>query len=219
MSGRSVDTVEDLALASLPNLVSSLNDKLKKARKVGPPSAILAIASAAAEAIERRTGSVRAELSDEERAALVAVKAMLYTAAADCWPGWSTDTASVSETDLLEAMRQAQASAKLVDALSLGPSQQGTAAWLIGALYIALGQTDDAFTALSLAEQRYRDAEALDMALLAQGFKAIASEAGHRPLPDGVNSLEKTIEELSAGQFKDGSDWVEQLLTARQVFG
>lgn len=204
-------------IESLPALVARQEDNLNRARKAGPSAQLIACAKDAAEAIRARVPGSSQDLSDEERAALLAVKRMLYNAAADAWPGWTVDENRMSRKELVEAFDLARQSADLVEALNLGNRQEGTAAWLVGAFELALGQIQDSLTSFSRAERLYADAGAPAQELLARGYSAIAREAGGLT-PGSTPILSEILEQISAGNFSEGKAFCEQLRTAHTFF-
>ena len=202
---------------SLLAFVTRQEDALNRARKAERGAPLIETAKDAAVAIRARVPGPSQELSDEERAALIAVKRMLFNAAADTWPGWSVDDHRVSQKELADALDLARQSADLVEVLNLGKRQEGTAAWLVGAFELALGQIEDSLTSFSLAERLYADAAAPALVLLARGYRAIACEAGG-PMPGCTPNLPEILEQLSGGNFEDGKDFCEQLKTAHAIF-
>ncbi len=202
---------------TLSDLVAMHEGTVKEARRTEQPGQIVASAKRAAGAIRARVPAASADLSEEERAALTAVKGLLYNAAADAWPGWSVDGNGASPEELASALELARESADLVEALSLGKCQEGTAAWLVGALELALGRIEDSLTTFSRAERLFGEAGEPSLTLLARGYSAIAREAGDAAAGD-LSELSAILEELSAGKFRDGEAFCEQLRTAHQVF-
>lgn len=123
----------------LPAFVAKQEEKFNRARKAGRIAQLIESAKEAAESIRARVPGSSQDLSDEERAGLLAVKRMSYNAAADVWPGWTIDNNQRSQKELNDALDLARQSAELVELLSLGKLQKGTAAWLLGAFELALG--------------------------------------------------------------------------------
>jgi len=185
-------------------------------RKDGCPPDVIAAAERAEDAIRRLIADPAARASGDERAGLLAIKRLLYNAAADCWPGWSVNSVPCSEDALERALAFARRSADLVDQLDLGLKQQGTAQWLIGALQLALKSFDAAAASFSRAEALYEQAGAPLLTLLARGYGAIVREATGRSPHEG--SLEETLTAIAAGDFPDGAAFIDQLATARKVF-
>ena len=201
----------------LPAFVARQEDTLNRARKVERGAQLIESAKEAAGAIRARVPGPSQELSDEERAALIAVKRMLYNAAADVWPGWSVDDPRSRREELDDALDLARQSADLVEVLNLGKCQEGTAAWLVGAFELALGQIEDSLTSFSRAERLYTDAAEPGLVLLARGYHAIACEAGGLT-PGCTPNLIEILEQLSAGNFEDAEGFCEQLRTAHTIF-
>jgi hypothetical protein len=202
---------------SLPAFVARQEDRLNRARKAERGAPLIESAKGAVEAIRARVPGPSQELSDEERAALIAVKRMLFNAAADTWPGWSVDDHRISRKELADGLDLARQSADLVEILNLGKCQEGTAAWLVGAFELALGQIQDSLTSFSRAERLYADAAKPALELLARGYRAIACEAGG-PMPGCTPNLSEILEQMSVGNFSDGEAFCEQLRTAHTVF-
>jgi hypothetical protein len=212
------------AAGNIPTLnlneqVSALEAQVKEARGKGDPVATIAIAVAAADAIEQQIDQEADNWTEDERAALTTVKRFLYSAAADAWPGWELDGLYLDPPVLANAKSLAQRSAALVEKLQLGMSQEATGIWLVGAFDLALGSFDSAITGFSTASQRWTDGSAPGLALLADGYTAIARGLGARqPHEDIAGDLETIVDKISAGGFKDASFWTEQLRTALNVF-
>lgn len=189
----------------LSDLVRESQQRVKELRASGDLTALLAAAEAAADAIERCVGDGS---SDLEREALIAVKRFTYNAAADCWPGWSVPTAAPDPQVLAAGLNLARRSHGLVMKLGLGPIQEGTGTWLVGAFELALGRYAQAREAFAQARESYLAAKAPGLLLLTEGYLAIV---------DG--DVEAVCARIAAGGFEDGPEWVEQLRTAAQVFG
>ena len=199
----------------LPDLVSKLQNRINELRRAEDLALLLVAAESAADEIERRAG----ECSDHAaREALRAVKRFTYNASADCWPGWSVPKSSPDTYVLERALRLAERSAGLVKRLGLGPLQEGTGVWLCGAHELALGRHKDAHRAFRLAREHYIVAQAPGLVLLAEGYITIVFQVAGDQVPASDSDLEQVCERLSAGGFKDGAEWIEQLRTAQQVF-
>jgi hypothetical protein len=119
--------------------------------------------------------------------------------------------------ELDDALDLARQSADLVEVLNLGKCQEGTAAWLVGAFELALGQIEDSLTSFSRAERLYTDAAEPGLVLLARGYHAIACEAGDLT-PGCTPNLSEILEQLSAGNFENAEGFCEQLRTAHTIF-
>ena len=193
---------------SLSDLVASSRARIAELRKSGDLGALVSAAEVAADAIERRV-VVGAALSDADQQALLAVKRFTYNAAADCWPGWSVSDEAADPRHLEAAFVLAQRSLGLVRRLALGPLQEGTGLWLVGAFELALGKRAEASATFATARDLFRVAKASGLALLTEGYVVIAS---------GGEDLEGVCARIAAGGFEDGAEWVEQLRTASKVF-
>jgi hypothetical protein len=190
---------------SLSDLVTSSQQRVKELRRSGDLAALLAAAEAAADAIERRVGEGSTDL---EREALIAVKRFTYNAAADCWPGWSVPTAAPDPQILAAGLNMARRSHGLVVKLGLGPIQEGTGTWLVGAFELALGRYAEGRKAFAQARESYIAAKAPGLALLTEGYLAIVN-----------GDVEVVCARIAVGGFEDGPEWIEQLRTAAKVFG
>ena len=201
-------------------LVETLHVDRFKLLRGGDPRLIVAEAEAAADAIEARIGEPSGTLAAAEREALMAAQRLCFNAAADRWPGWeeASQWPAPTRAELHRGLALARRSSALVHRLDLGPLREGTSHWMIGACHLALGETDDALAAFSLAVSRYQSAPAPGPARLAQGYIAIAYEAAARARPDGVASFEEAQAALAAGGFEDAAAWGKQLDVARRVF-
>ena len=189
---------------SLSELVTSSQQRVKELRKSGDLPALLAAAESAADAIERRIGE---SATDLDREALIAVKRFTYNVAADCWPGWSVPTTAPDPQILAAGLNMARHSHGLVMKLGLGPIQEGTGTWLVGAFELALGRHAQARDAFAQARESYIAAKAPGLAMLTEGYLAIV---------DG--DVESVCARIAVSGFEDGSEWIEQLRTAAKVF-
>jgi hypothetical protein len=202
---------------SLAHLVASQEQAVNQVRKGGRCSEIISAAERAADAIQSRVSEARSEIAGEEREALIAVKRFLFNAAADCWPGWSVDSAKGSDAELEAALSLACRSANLVDRLALGPLEEGTAQWLIGAFELALRRTDAALASFLRAQALYERAVAPGLALLARGYGAIGHEAAGRTPPEGAG-LAETLAAIASLDLEHGNEFSDQLRTAHRIF-
>jgi hypothetical protein len=189
----------------LSELVTSSLLRVKELRQAGEPGALLTAAEAAADAIERR---VAAGSTDLDREALLAVKRFTYNAAADCWPGWSVPASAPDPRILAAGLDMARRSLGLVVRLGLGPIQEGTGTWLVGAFELALGRHAQARETFAHARASYILAKAPGLVLLTEGYLAIVA-----------GDVEAVCARIADGGFEDGPEWIEQLRTASKVFG
>lgn len=192
--------------------VAALEKRVNASRLHGDLVALLGTAEAAAEEIERRVGAYQ---SDDARAELTAVKRFTFNAAADCWPGWSIPKARPNTQVLNRALEMARRSLGLVRKLGLGPIQEGTGIWLVGAFELALGRYLDAHSTFAIARTLYVEAPAPGLALLAEGYMAIACQLAGDQAPASADDLDGICAKILTGGFEEGADWVEQLHTAR----
>lgn len=205
---------------SLPALVSRLEKGVDEARRGRVPAAILAAATTAADTIEHRVGIGLndASCNESERTALLAVQRFTFNAAADCWPGWDFPAPPVDAETLAAGLEMARRSARLVAVLKLGHVREGTGSWLSGAFELALGKLSDAASSFSVARQSYIVGNAPGLVLLTEGYIAIARRLAAHPNATDAQELEEIYGKITAGGFKDGPSWIEQLRTAAKVF-
>lgn len=195
--------------------VTELESQVNEIRRGRDSTAIVAAAQAAADEIERHIG---ARWNETQREALIAVKRFTFNAAADCWPGWSVPQSLPDERTLTVALELAQRSRGLVEKMSLGRLQEGTATWLVGAFELALGRYADASSTFAAARDHYLAANAPGLALLAEGYLAIVQWGSDRAGPQGPQEFEQVCAKIGVGGFRDGPAWIEQLRTAVKVF-
>jgi len=179
----------------------------KSGRNTASPAESLTAARQAVDEIRARAAGAT---TDDARAALTTAKRLAYNAAADAWPGWTNPPADIATSTLCEALALAEISAALVDHLALGPSQQGHAAWLTGALHLALGDRPTAVTHFTRARNAHTEP---DMNLLCDGYIALAAT------PSDAPAFTQATSALKAGNLKYGGELAEQLDIARAVYG
>ncbi|MBV9631621.1 MAG: hypothetical protein JO230_26230 [Xanthobacteraceae bacterium] len=101
-------------------------------------------------------------------------KVIAYNAAANSWPGWGDEGIVIEPLHIEEASGLAARSLELVEDLKLGHRQVGTSEWLVGALHLAAGRSNDAIAALTRAHDAYAGGGEHTSALLALGYLALA---------------------------------------------
>jgi hypothetical protein len=205
----------DAAYESLPDLAAKWQKRITELRRAGDPIVVLAAAEAAANEIESRAGE---DWNSGEREALTAVRRFTFNAAADCWPGWSVPERLPDERILECALALAERSTALVNKLGLGRVQKGTGVWLCGAFELALGRHSEAYGAFALAREHYLAAEAPGLALLAEGYIALVCQVAGPQVPAWREDLDAVCASIATGGFEDGTEWIEQLRTAKNVF-
>ena len=157
-----------------------------------------------------------AAAEDPAAAAALKTKAIAYNAAANSWPGWGDEEIVIEPSHIEEASDLAARSLELVEDLNLGHRQLGTSQWLVGALHLASGRSDDAIATLSRARDAYAAGGERVPELLALGYLALAR--GRQGTPERHrNELEEICQQLQ----KDGSPqaiaFVNQLRTADRL--
>ncbi|MBS0419392.1 MAG: hypothetical protein JSR66_16905 [Proteobacteria bacterium] len=213
---------------SLSQLVTTSRERLAELARAGDRAVLIAAAQAAADAIEHRVGPGWAQPTSRQREpdaprpigaagaagpsaehqALLAAQRFTFNVAADCWPGWALPKEPPDPRNLLAALELARHSVALVKKLELGPLRVGTGTWLCGAFELALGRRAAAVNTFTDSLQHYRDAHAPGLALLTEGYLAIAR----------AENVENVCAQIAAGGYQDGGEWIEQLRVAAQVF-
>jgi hypothetical protein len=157
----------------------------------------------------------RAAAKDPAAAAMLKTKAKViaYNAAANSWPGWGDEGIVIAPSHIADASDLAQRSLELVEDLKLGHRQVGTSQWLVGALHLAAGRSDDAIVALTRARDAYGAGGERTSELLALGYLALA-----RRRQDTPERHRAELEEICLQLQQDGSPqamaFVNQLRTA-----
>ena len=144
-------------------------------------------------------------------------KIIAFNTAANCWPGWGDPGIIIEEAHLRDGIKLANQSRDLVQELALGPREQGTAHWLVGALELAAGRFGAARVAFEQAEQVFLTANATSLALMVRGYIALARKADPQSRPEGVDMLSETLARLRAEGSKDAIFFADQLATADRV--
>lgn len=212
-------TTHHAVTLTLSEQVASWEDRVKNARRKGDPSKTTAIAAAGADAIEQQV-KVLANPTEDETRALKAVQRFTYNASADAWPGWQeVEDGSLDRPTLAAAKQLAIHSAELVDTLQLGAVQQGTGTWLVAAFDLALGRFEDALAGFSISTQQYQAANAPGLVLLVEGYSAITKGLLNQHSREAITKdLEAVFDRISSGGYEDGTEWIQQLKTALNVF-
>jgi hypothetical protein len=160
----------------------------------------------------------RAAAKDPAAAAMLKTKAKViaYNAAANSWPGWGDEGIVITQSHIEEASGLAARSLDLVEDLKLGHRQLGTSQWLVGALHLAAGRSDDAVAALTRAREAYAAGGERASELLALGYLALARRGQGTPERHRAG-----LEEICQQLQKDGSPqamaFVNQLRTADRL--
>ena len=117
-------------------------------------------------------------------------KAIAYNAAANSWPGWGDEGSSSSHRT--SRMDWIWRSGRLiVKELKLGHRQLGTSQWLVGALHLAAGRSDEAIAAPTRARDAYGAGGERASELLALGYLALA-----RSRQDALERHRAELEEI-----------------------
>ena len=160
----------------------------------------------------------RAAVTDPAAAATLKTKAKViaYNAAANSWPGWGDEGIVIAPSHIEDAFDLAQRSLALVEDLKLGHRQVGTSQWLVGALHLAAGRSDEAIVALTRARDAYSAGGERASELLALGYLALA-----RSRQDTPERHRAELEEICLQLQQDGSPqamaFAKQLRTADRL--
>jgi hypothetical protein len=145
-------------------------------------------------------------------------KVIAFNTAANCWPGWGDAGIVVEEAQIKAGIKLANESRDLVMELALGPHEQGTAHWLVGALALAVGRFVAARVAFEQAEQVFLTDDATSCcALMARGYVALAQKLDPHSRVEGADRLSEILERLRAQGSKDATFFADQLVTANRV--
>jgi hypothetical protein len=143
-------------------------------------------------------------------------KVMAYNAAANSWPGWGDEGVVIEKPHIQDAIELATRSLQLVEELKLGDRQRGNGHWLIGALHIAGGRSNEAIAALTRARDAFRTGGARAYELMALGYIAVArkrGDAGERH----ADELDEICRQLQQDGSPDAMAFFQQLKTADRL--
>jgi hypothetical protein len=145
-------------------------------------------------------------------------KTIAFNTAANCWPLWGDPGVIIEEAHMMAGLELATQSRALVQGLGLGPREQATAHWLVGALEMAIGQLDAALVAFKQAEEIFLTSDAMSAhALMAHGYSALVRKADLRSRAEGVDLFRETLDRLRTDGSKDALFFAEQLITADRL--
>ena len=217
-SGRVSDAISIIDSHAEPIAIgSALNSVVKKLyREYSDVTGMITAGNLGLEYCLRK--SAAASDVDKRRELQRLGKTIAFNTAANCWPGWGDPGIIIEATHLNEGLNLAERSRDLVQELALGPREQGTAHWLVGALELAAGRFDAARVAFEQAEQISLTADAMSVhALMARGYIALARKADPQSRPEGINALSEALECLRAEGSKEAVFFADQLVTADRV--
>jgi len=163
-------------------------------------------------------GQASLQLDPEVAASLKRrARAMSFNAAANCWPGWGDQGVTIEDGHVAAGLALAGMCRSLGQDLDLGPKEQGTANWLVGALELALGRIAAARAAFDDAQGSYAAlGEEAPQTLMVQAYDALAATYGGE---DNGQALNQALERLRALGTKDGDFFADQVEKARQELG
>jgi hypothetical protein len=133
-------------------------------------------------------------------------------------PGGGDPGIIIEEAHIRAGIKIASESRDLVQELALGPREQGTAHWLVGALELAVGLFSAARVAFEQAEQVFLTAEGTSSyTLMTRGYVALALKADPQSGAEGRDRLSETLGRLRAEGSKDAIFFADQLARADGV--
>jgi hypothetical protein len=196
---------------------SALSSVVKKLyREYGDVTGMIAAGNLGLDYCRRKSAAESKEAKKRELKQLGRIIA--FNTAANCWPGWGDPGIIIEAAHLRDGIKLATESQYLVQELALGPRQQGTAHWLIGALELAAGRFGVARVAFEKAEQAFLNAEAMSIeALMARGYIALARKADPQSRAEGMKMFSETLERLRTDGSKDAVFFADQLATADRL--
>jgi hypothetical protein len=144
---------------------------------------------------------------------LAALSVLAYNAAANSWPGWGDEGIVIQRRHIDEGIELALCGLRLVKELNLGHVQLGTSQWLVGALHLAGGRTEEAIAALICARDAYGAAGRRAEELMALGYLALARK---RVQPQ-LSELDEICRALQQDGSSQAAAFVQQLRTADRL--
>lgn len=140
-------------------------------------------------------------------------RAQAYNLASFTWPGWDETGVIITTSDMAFGLEAARAALRWLVELTESDLRLARAHWLIGAHLLAAWDYDGARGAFAQARQ-YAEAAAADGdRLLAESFLALVDVLDG----SGETALRKALARLAG--VEHGASFVEQVETARRVFG
>jgi hypothetical protein len=194
-------------IAALTDEITALEAAIKAARKAGDIAALLPLA---AETIRQLESLAATASPSDQKNLLSAARRIAYNAAADAFPGWESPPPARTKGELLAARDLSIKCAELDVRIAASAKHQANAAWLVGAMDLALGARAAAVTAFRKAESLF--AETLEMAMLNAGYRAIAGDAD-------APAFVTTCTTLANSGLPHAAALRDQLVVAHKVFG
>jgi hypothetical protein len=190
-------------------LTARLESEVKAVRKAGDIRQLLRVANQAMESLAQAASAPGCPAADK-LAAHKAAKRLGYNAAADVWPGWDFPPPPRDASQLAAGQALARRVSDLVALLPPDGKQSGNAAWLIGAFDLALGNQAAAIDNFRAAQAHFDTAP--EMALLAEGYRAIAGDSAAPP-------IESIMATLAASGLRHALGLCDQLGVALKIYG
>jgi len=148
-------------------------------------------------------------IGSESLEVLSATKAVCYDLASFCWPGWNEPGIVITEVDLATGERAAEDNLRFAIELERPDERLAYAHWLVGAYHLARGRAEAAQASFRTAHRFAESAEQPGLALLMDGYGAIASDP---------NDLPAITARLRSEDPQNGAFYADQLDTALRVF-
>lgn len=144
-------------------------------------------------------------------------KALAYNSGANAWPGWADEGIRVTPSDLEFGLESARLSLRLTRELSVGHFAESKSHWLIGALFMALGELEDAAAEFERGRDTARLAEQPDFEHMNAGYLALVGIL--REQPQAAAEFERIIAGLARPEASEYSRFfAQQLRTALTIF-
>jgi hypothetical protein len=163
-------------------------------------------------------GAAEQAAKDAAQAATLKTKAKViaYNAAANSWPGWGDEGIVITQSHIADGFDLAMLSLELVEDLKLEHRQHGTSQWLVGALHLAAGRSDEAIAALTHAHDAYAAGGERASELLALGYLALARSRQDTPERHRAE-LEEICQQLQTDGSPQAVAFAKQLRTADRL--
>jgi len=144
-------------------------------------------------------------------------KIIAFNAAANCWPGWGDEGATIEPAHLVEAVNLASQSLRLVEELELGHKRLGPAHWLIGALELARGNAAAADGEFERAQAAFHAEGAEASELMVQGYRALLRMRQPPSQDLGAAQFNDVLQRLKQDGSKQAHFYLQQLITADRL--
>jgi hypothetical protein len=140
-----------------------------------------------------------------------------YNTAANCWPGWGDEGIRIDQQHMRAALTLAGICSDLVDELQLGQAALGKAAWLTGALKLAMNRPREALLDFERARRASEAGGEAAPELMALGYVALARKADPISASIGAREFETALQSLREDGSKESLFFAEQLVVAERI--